>query len=103
MRRARIVSEPMSEYIRYEHSFTFTNIAAGEDIRWLPRRQASELMLPGNDFWLFDGRVVQFNVFDGNGRWVHTDRTGEPAVARVCSAAFEAAWERAIPHEKYTV
>jgi len=28
MRRARIVSEPPSEYIRYEHSFTFTNIAS---------------------------------------------------------------------------
>lgn len=28
IRRARIVSEPVSEYIRFEHSGTFTNIAA---------------------------------------------------------------------------
>ncbi|MET7508252.1 DUF6879 family protein [Streptomyces albidoflavus] len=101
VRRARIVSEPHSEYIRYEHSFSFTNIAAGEEIRWLPRRSASALALPGNDFWLFDGRLVQFNVFDGEGRWVHTDQSGDPTVTALCSDAFEAVWERAVPHDKY--
>ena len=103
LRRARIVSEPPSEYIRYEHSFTFTNIAAGEEIRWLPRRLASGLALPGNDFWLFEGRLVQFNVFDGEGRWVHTDQNDDQATASLCSDAFEAVWERAVPHDKYTV
>ncbi|MFB7030828.1 MULTISPECIES: DUF6879 family protein [unclassified Streptomyces] len=102
LRRARIVSEPPSEYIRYEHSFTFTNIAAGEEIRWLPRRSASGLALPGNDFWLFDGELVQFNVFDGEGHWVHTDRTDDRATAGLCSDAFEAVWERAVPHAEYT-
>src|SRR5947208_17065228 len=47
VRRARIVSEPVSEYIHYEHSGTFTNVAAGEQVRWLPRRQASGIALPG--------------------------------------------------------
>ncbi|MFE7382573.1 DUF6879 family protein [Streptomyces zhihengii] len=103
VQRARVVSEPVSEYTAFEHSGTFTNIAAGEQVRWLPRRHASGLLLPGNDFWLFDGRLVQFNVFDGNGRWVHTDQTEDPAVASQCARAFEAVWERAIPHEKYAV
>ncbi|MEV7659032.1 DUF6879 family protein [Streptomyces anulatus] len=103
IRRARIVSEPPSEYIRYEHSFTFTNIAAGEEIRWLPRRLASGISLPGNDFWLFDGVLVQFNVFDGDGRWVHTDQTADRTVAGLCSEAFESVWEQAIPHDEYTV
>ncbi|MGS2589579.1 DUF6879 family protein [Streptomyces hebeiensis] len=103
IRRARIVSEPVSDYIAFEHSGTFTNVAAGEQIRWLPRRSASDLALPGNDFWLFDGRLVQFNVFDGVGRWVHTDQTEEPAVVDLCASAFEAVWERAVPHAKYAV
>ncbi|MEU1318480.1 DUF6879 family protein [Streptomyces tibetensis] len=103
IRRARIVSEPVSDYIAFEHSGTFTNVAAGEQIRWLPRRSASDLALPGNDFWLFDGRLVQFNVFDGIGRWVHTDQTEEPTTVELCASAFEAVWERAIPHEKYAV
>ncbi|MFE9369260.1 DUF6879 family protein [Streptomyces sp. NPDC006711] len=103
LRRARIVSEPPSEYIRYEHSFTFTNIAAGEEVRWLPRRLASGLALPGNDFWLFDGKLVQFNVFDGDGHWVHTDQTDDRTTAGLCTDAFEAVWELATPHDKYTV
>lgn len=101
MRRARIISEPPSDYIRFEHSGAFTNVVAGEEVRWLPRRDASDIALPGNDFWLFDGRLVQFNVFDGDGRWVHTDQTEEPAVVSLCSRAFETVWERAVPHEKY--
>ncbi|MEV8321609.1 DUF6879 family protein [Kitasatospora sp. NPDC056731] len=103
IRRARVVSEPVSDYIRFEHSGTFTNIAAGEDIRWLPRRSASGIALPGNDCWIFDGRLVQFNIFDGAGRWVHTDQTEDAAMVALCASAFEAVWESGIPHEKFTV
>jgi len=103
LRRARIVSVPVGEYTRYEHSLTFTNVVAGEEIRWLPRRHASTLALPGNDFWLFDDRVVQFNVFDGDGRWVHTDETKDPDVARLCSSAFHTVWERAVPHAEFAI
>ena len=67
IRRARIVSEPVSEYIRFEYDITFTNVEAGEDVRWLPRRRASDLLLPGNDFWVFDDRLVLWNHFTGEG------------------------------------
>lgn len=54
--RACIVSEPISPYVRHEYEITSGhNVKAGEAVRWLPRRQASDLALPGNDFWLFDG------------------------------------------------
>jgi hypothetical protein len=43
LRRARIVSEPVSEYIRFEHDITYQNRAAGEKVRWLPGRRASDL------------------------------------------------------------
>ncbi|MER5770999.1 DUF6879 family protein [Streptomyces sp. NPDC001985] len=103
IRRARVVSEPVSQYIAFEHSGSFTNAAAGEQIRRLPRRLASDLALPGNDFWLFDGRLAQFNISDGEGRWTHTDRTDDPGVTALCASAFEAVWERGIPHEEYRV
>src|SRR2546429_7589355 len=52
-RRARVVSEPLSEFVRFEYDITAgMNIAAGERVRWLPRRQGSDPWLPGNDFWL---------------------------------------------------
>lgn len=104
VRRARIVSEPVSEYIRYEHATTGMNLAAGEEVRWLPRRQASDLALPGNDFWLIDGTLVRFGHFDGDGNIALPEEwTEEPAVAELCRTAFEVVWARAVPHEDYKV
>lgn len=102
-RRARIVSEPVSDYIRWEHEVTAMNVAAGERVRWLPRRRATDLALPGNDFWLFDDSVVLINHFAGNGQWSDPDMevTSDPAVVKLCASAFEAVWERAVPHEEY--
>lgn len=101
VRRARIVSEPVTDYIRFEHAGTPPNIEAGEQIRWLPRRLASDIALPGNDFWLFDGRLVRFGIFSGDGAFVESVYVDHDAVANMCAAAFEAVWERATPHEDY--
>jgi len=103
VRRTRIVSEPVSEYIRFEHSGTFTNIAAGEQVRWLPRRQASALTLPGNDFWLFDDRWVHWNHFNGDGEWTGEEITDDPAAAALCAGAFTSVWSRAVPHNEYKI
>lgn len=103
MRRARIVSEPVTDYIRFEHSVTLMNVASGEEVHWLPRRQASDIALPGNDFWILDGTLVRFGHFSGDGDILGNDWTEDPAVARLCATAFAAVWERAIPHEDYKV
>lgn len=101
VRRARIVSEPISDYVRYEYEATpAANLAAGERVRWLPRRQASDLALSGNDFWLLDDQVV-FNHFTGDGAWAGIEAMTDPAVVKLCAAAFEAVWERGIDHEDY--
>lgn len=102
VRRARIVSEPVSAYIRYEHEITeAANVAAGEQVRWLPRRRASDLALPGNDFWLFDAKTVRFNHFTGDGEWAGTELVTDPGVVKLCVAAFDAVWDRAVPHQEY--
>ncbi|MFE9243488.1 DUF6879 family protein [Nocardiopsis sp. NPDC006938] len=98
LRRVRIVSEPVSEYIRFEHEGTPQNLGAGEDIRWLPRQRASSLALPGNDCWIFDGAKVLFNHFTGDGGWVGNEISTEPDVVKLCAQAFASAWNRAVPH-----
>ncbi|MGW7304042.1 DUF6879 family protein [Streptomyces sp. NPDC054835] len=104
VRRARIVSEPVTDYIRWEHSLTGPhNIAAGENVRWLPRRLASDLMLPGNDLWLIDGERVLFHWFTGGGEWAGHEVSEDPATVKMVAASFEAVWERAVPHEAFTV
>lgn len=105
VRRARIVSEPVTDYIRYEHAITVVNLIAGEEVRWLPRRKASDIALPGNDFWLFDNLHVRINHFtgDGDGAAEPFEDTEDPALAQLCSTAFETVWQRATPHDQYSV
>jgi hypothetical protein len=102
MRRARIVSEPLSDYARFEYDITREhNIGAGEDVRWLPRSKASRLALPGNDFWLFDGQILRFGLFAGDGSLVGHVVDEDPDALKLCAGAFDAVWRLAIPHEDY--
>jgi len=100
-RRARLISEPVSEFIRYEHAVTANNVAAGEQVRWLPRPQAAELALPGADFWQIDDGLVWFLFQTGGGDPAGHRLSEDPGVAKLCSSAFEAVWERATDHTKY--
>jgi hypothetical protein len=103
-RRARIVSEPVTAYTRFLHdTATKPNIEAGEQIRWLPRRLASPIALPGNDFWLFDDARVIFNLFTGDGDWAGQEETDDPRVVELCRSGFEAVWSAATPHENYAI
>lgn len=97
------MSEPVSEYTRFLYDGTFTNVAAGEQVRWLPRRHASDIALPGNDFWLFDGEWVHWNHFSGDGSSLGEEITNDPVSAKLCTQAFDAVWARAIPHHEYKV
>ncbi|MFJ8802928.1 DUF6879 family protein [Streptomyces sp. NPDC102487] len=103
VRRARIVSEPVNDYIRYEHAATDVNVQAGEQVRWLPRRRASDIALPGNDFWLIDGQLIRWNHFTGAGASRGGEMSSDPATAKLCADAFETVWDRAIPHEHYEI
>ena len=102
IRRARIVSEPVTGYIRYEYDVTAGyNLAAGEQVRWLPRRLSAGLLVPPTDFWLFDNKVVLWNHFAGDGSKMTEEMSEDLALAKLCVSSFEAVWERAIPHGEY--
>ena len=102
VRRARVISEPVTEYIRWEHYVTHANVTAGEQVRWLPRRDAVDLLLPANDFWIFDDRLMRVHHFTGDGDWSGKELREDGAVA-TCSDVFEKIWARAIPHAEYEV
>jgi hypothetical protein len=95
-------AEPLSDYQRWAHSLTAPMVDAGEDIRWVPRARVSELMFPGNDFWLFDDELLVFMVFAGNGIVVDRPAMTHPELIARCRASFEAAWALSIPHHEYT-
>jgi hypothetical protein len=67
--RVHVVSEPLSDYLRYELACYESSAEYGEDIRILPAEAASGAGLPAFDFWLFDG--------DQPGAWVLVQLFGE--------------------------
>jgi len=101
LKRLRIVSEPVTDYIRFEWLDAAELVRAGEDVRWLPRRNASSLLLPGNDYWMFDRHTVAFTHFSGDGHVLSHEVTSDPDIVQMCAAVFDTAWNGAIPHAEY--
>nr|WP_202423397.1 DUF6879 family protein [Nocardiopsis alba] len=99
--RARIVSLPPTDYIRYEHDYTRANVLSGEQVRWLPRDRATDIALPGNDFWLFDDKVLRVAHFSGDGHFLRGEITEHPDLVRLCASAFDTVWSRATDHEAF--
>ncbi len=58
-------------------------------------------MLPGNDCWLFDGSATLVSYFSGDETPAGAELRDEPALVRLCAAAFQAVWDRAAPHRQY--
>src|SRR6266536_1788241 len=79
LRRLRVVSEPVTEYIRFEWRDADELVKAGEDVRWLPRQRASALFLPGNDLWSFDAETVVFTHLSGDGTIQGYELSRDPA------------------------
>jgi hypothetical protein len=102
-RRLRVVSTPVSEYTRFEYAGTPANIKSGEDVRWLPRAEARDLLLPANDCWIFDGVLIRWAFFDGEGHVVERQVEENPGLAAKLTDAFDAAWPRATPHHAFVV
>jgi hypothetical protein len=101
VRRARVVSEPLSDYQRWSHSIAWPMVEAGEDIRWVPRRLVSAVAMPGNDFYLFDGQLAVFMLYSGNGLSAGMVKSADPAVIGLCRQAFDAVWKLSVSHRDY--
>ncbi|WP_285731976.1 DUF6879 family protein [Nocardiopsis sp. ATB16-24] len=100
--RVRVVSEPLSDYIAWEHAVTRFNIEAGEDIRWLPRHHPTARELPDLDFWLFDESWACVLHFDADDVPQKLERLGEPEEIARLLRWRDLAWEHAIPHREFT-
>ncbi len=102
LRRVRVSSEPVSDYIRFEHAVTGrVNLSGGERVRWLPRSRTWDLLVPSCDHWVIDERIVLFYFFSGHGESVGSQVSTDPAVAARCVSAFWQVWNRGIEHAQY--
>jgi hypothetical protein len=104
VRRVRVITEPHSEYVTWEHSLTDMNIEAGEDIRWLPRHQLPEgitFPVSGCDWWLYDDRLLAVGHFDDEGRVLGSELIEAPATVAECVRVRDLLWSLATPHREY--
>lgn len=101
-RRARVVSEPVSDYQRWTLSHAEAFVDAGEDIRYLPRPRLTTVALPGSgDFYVFDDELVLFLHYAGNGTNASFEMTEDPQTVRACEQVFETVWDLATPFREY--
>ncbi|MEX2980586.1 DUF6879 family protein [Streptomyces sp. C36] len=104
VRRVRVISEPHSEYVHWEHSLTHLNIEAGEDIRWLPRHavpDSTTFPVTGNDWWLYDDRLLAIGHFSEDGRVLGSELLDDPATVAECITVRDLLWSLAVPHGEY--
>ena len=71
MSRVHVVSEPDSDYVRFELLRVYpANVEAGEDVRILRRATAERLSLDlalDGDFWQFDNHLTARLIYDASG------------------------------------
>lgn len=91
--RVRVLTEPLTDYLRFELSFTGRAVEAGEDIRIMAAHDADALGLPDEDFWFFDDRLVVVLQFGDTG----------VAAAEVIDDPADVARYRAVQHQAMSV
>ena len=73
MERVRVISNPLSDYERFELALYPHSRAAGEKIRVVERRSVED----AEDFWLFDDTVAVVLRYDAAGHFLGADVTSE--------------------------
>jgi hypothetical protein len=98
MQRVHVVTEPLSDYLRFELTRAYpTNVLAGEDIRILTRDSASNLDLPDQDYWLFDSRRVGRMVYDSAGNLLRIELVNDRDLIAHYRRGRDIALEHAVP------
>lgn len=102
MARVHVVSEPLSDYVRFEVAAYLVNgVAAGEDIRILPRRHAKTLDLAPFDYWLMDSKIAYVLSYDDTGVMTQVKETTDAGTISACCRWRDVAMRAAVPVRDY--
>jgi len=71
LERVHVITEPLTDYIRYELAYYQVAAAAGEDVRLIPVPAGGDWPagVPRLDYWLLDDRDVWTMAYDADGRF----------------------------------
>jgi len=100
--RVRIVSVPLSDWMRYGTEVARLNVLAGEDIRYLRRQVAGGLGIAPYDAWLFDStRLVQLHFDKSDDTFCGAETIADPAVVTRHLLWRELAWRHAQTRDEF--
>ncbi len=92
-RRIHAVTQPLSDYVRYECEWGYVpNSAAGEQVRIA---ELTPALAEVGDFFVLDGRHVVRSRYDETGRFVGAEVMGDSASAVPFLAIAELLWNQA--------
>lgn len=98
--RVRVIDNPRTIHQQWIATTTDSNVAAGEDIRWLPRARARELDMPTYDFYVFDEDRVAIMRFDVDGDLTGIELDDDPDVVATHLDYRARVWPIATPHDQ---
>lgn len=99
--RVRLFDDPLTQGQEFLLARAPSNVAAGEDIRYLAREQEKEQRLPDYDFWLFDSKIVVRFAFDDEDITLGVYVTEDPAEVLAACQARDVAWHHAARAEEF--
>jgi hypothetical protein len=99
--RLRVITEPPSDYVRWEHALDPQNIAVGEEIRYLPRQVATDVSWPAEDCWLLDDDQLILSLFKPDGRSAGFAIEDAPDLVVQYRAVRDIGWPRGMPSAEY--
>lgn len=95
--RVRVVSNPLTEYQRYQMASWVESQAAGEEVRIAPADHLARC----DDFWLFDAGLPSAQVavlrYDATGRYLGARITADPTVVMLREEVRNSALSRSVP------
>lgn len=100
--RVRVVDNPPTPGQRFLLSYARCNAATGEDARALWRAEAEAALLPAEDFWVFDSRLVAILRFDEQDEFRDVEIITEPAEVLRYVQIRDAATAASVPYHAFT-
>ena len=97
--RVRVVSFPLTDYIRFGMWVAGYTCEAGDDIRYTTREQAAGL--PDYDYWLFDSRKLLKMRFTDDDRFLGGEVIEDPAEIVQHNYWRDAAQHHAIERDEF--
>ncbi|MGQ0773687.1 MAG: DUF6879 family protein [Pseudonocardiales bacterium] len=105
-RRVHVVSQPLTNYLRFELVGYEANVEAGEDVHLADRGAHPELAALHQDFWLFDAETpdsfAMLMHYDTASHLVDVELTEDPYIIERCKRERDLAAAWSVPLLKYT-